>query len=95
MLRVLTGNVIVYLPETFSGVIRAESTKGEIKLLPALASGMRVLKSTERETMVTLGEGQDGLCDVFTRSGRIVVGLAGRDEYREEVGFWKKLFVGK
>ncbi len=90
-----TGNVIVYLPRTFSGVVRVESTKGEMQFLPALASGMRVLKSTDRETMLTLGEGQGDLCEVFTRSGRIVLGLAGLDEYREEAGFWKKLFTGR
>lgn len=93
LFRIFTGNVIIYLPETFSGVLRAESTKGEIKFLPALARGMRLLKSTEREQMATLGEGQGDLCEVFTRSGRIVLGLAGRDDYKEEPGFWKKLFA--
>ncbi|KAF9454267.1 hypothetical protein P691DRAFT_656416, partial [Macrolepiota fuliginosa MF-IS2] len=90
-----SGDVVVYVPETFSGVIRVESAKGEMRFLPALAGGMRVLKSTERETMVTLGDGQGDLCEVFTRSGRIVLGLAGRDEYREEAGFWQKLFLRK
>lgn len=85
----------MYVPETFSGVIRVESAKGEMRFLPALTAGMRVLKSTDREAMVTLGDGQGELCEVFTRSGRIVVGLAGRDEYIEAVGFWRKLFGGR
>lgn len=85
----------MYLPETFSGVVRVESVKGEMRFLPALVGRMRVLKSTERETMVTLGEGQGDLCEIFTRKGRIVVGVAGQDKLEEATGFWRKLFGSK
>lgn len=94
-MRSHTGDVIVYLPETFSGVVRTESVKGEMRFLPALAGRMRVLKSMERETMVILGEGKGDLCEIFTRRGRIVVGIAGRDRLEEEAGFWRKLFGSK
>ncbi|KXN92423.1 hypothetical protein AN958_07041 [Leucoagaricus sp. SymC.cos] len=87
-----SGDVTVYLPETFSGVVRVESVKGEMRFLPTLAGGMRVLKSTGQETMFTLGDGQGDLCEVFTRKGQIVLGVAGRDVLKEEVGFWRKLF---
>lgn len=87
-----SGDVIMYLPETFSGVVRVESVKGEMRFLPALTEGMRVLKNTERETMFTLGDGQGDLCEIFTRKGRIVLGVAGRDALKEEGGFWRKLF---
>lgn len=54
---------------------------------------MRVLKQTDREKMVTFGEStMDELCEVTTRSGEIVVGLAGRDEYKKAGGLWKRLF---
>jgi hypothetical protein len=54
---------------------------------------MRVLKQTDREKMVTFGENiVDELCEVTTRSGQIVVGLAGRDEYKKAGGMWKRLF---
>lgn len=83
----------MFVPATYSGVMRVESVKGAIRFLPCFASHMRVLKQTDREKMVTFGENiVDELCEVATRSGQIVVGLAGRDEYKKAGGMWKRLF---
>lgn len=30
-------------------------------------------------------------CQVDTRTGRIVIGLSGRDHYQAPIGFWKRL----
>lgn len=88
----VAGDVIIFVPATYSGVMRAESVKGTIRFLPCFASHMRVLKETDREKMVMFGEDlHDELCEVSTRSGQIVVGLAGRDEYKK-AGLWQRLF---
>ena len=77
--------------------------KGEMAVLPALASIMKVVKTSDREIifMVTPknfpnasgvdNSGETTLCQLNTRKGTIVVGLGGRDQYVPQSGFWKKL----
>lgn len=75
--------------------------KGEMAVLPALASIMKVVKSSEREVIFMVApkifsngadnSGETTLCQLNTRKGTVVVGLSGRDQYLPQPGFWKKL----
>lgn len=92
---------MVWLPETFSGVIQASTGKGELVVLPGLARMVRVLKSTNKEVMLLMGSqqwsggGEDSamtdLCQLSSRSGKVIIGLSGQDKLPEQSGFWKKL----
>lgn len=90
---------MVWLPETFSGVIQGSTGKGELIVLPGLARLTRVLKSTNKEVMLLMGSqqisgGEDSaltdLCQLSSRSGKVIIGLSGQDKLPEESGFWKK-----
>ncbi|EFI27352.1 hypothetical protein CC1G_14825 [Coprinopsis cinerea okayama7 len=95
------GDITVHLPETFSGLIQLNTRKGELHVLPALMRKVKVLKATDKETMVLMGthgppiEGEPpfltDLCQLNSRSGKVIVGLAGHDKQPEKAGFWKKL----
>lgn len=78
-----------------------KTKKGDIKLLPALAAHIKIVKSTNRETIFMVGTQNNlyeldnsreaSFCQVDSRTGHIVVGLSGRDHYQAPVGFWKRL----
>jgi len=94
------GDIVVFLPETFTGVVHLLTKKGEMVVLPALASIMNVVKSSEKEVilMIAPGNGTDNsgdhetsLCQLNARKGTVVVGLGGQDQYESQPSFWKKL----
>jgi hypothetical protein len=91
---------MIWLPETFSGVIQGNTGKGELIVLPGLARTVRVLKSTNKEVMLLMGSQQisgsedsamTDLCQLSSRSGKVIIGLSGQDRLPEQSGFWKKL----
>jgi len=94
------GDIVLFLPEKFSGVVHLMTKKGEMIILPALTSIMRVVKTSHKEIMFTVtaqnefganNSSETTLCQLNTRKGTIVVGLSGRDQYAPQPGFWKKL----
>lgn len=97
----LSGNIVLFLPDTFTGIVHLMTRKGEMAILPALASIMKVVKTSEREVIFMIApknfpNGADNcaettLCQLNTRKGNVVVGLSGRDQYLPQPGFWKKL----
>lgn len=95
--NVLLGDVVVWLPETFSGVIHLNTKAGNLRVLPGLEKVVKVLKSTNKEAMMLMGsptasdEAQTDLCQLSSRSGKLIVGLSGQDKHPEQPGFWKKL----
>lgn len=69
--------------------------RGDIQLLPALASSGCVVKATDRETVVLVGNGaasQVGLTStgdlarLCTRSGLVRLGFSGEDAFIESEG---------
>ncbi|KAF5338381.1 hypothetical protein D9611_012460 [Ephemerocybe angulata] len=93
-----SGDIMVWLPETFSGVIQLHTKKGELHVLPSLVKVAQVLKSTDKEAMLLMGSGPRGeessqtdLCQLNSRSGKVIIGLSGKDKHPQETGFWKKL----
>lgn len=95
------GDVCVHIPESYSGMIQLNTRKGGIQVLSALMQRVKVLKATDKETILLLGASQvapipadvylTDLCQITTTSGRAIVGLAGIDKPEEKEGFWKKL----
>jgi len=93
------GNVVVYLPDDFCGVVHMESRNGSLEILPALKSRIKVAKRTEQDILFMVDGGQterDGcqevsFCHLKTRKGNVVVGTSGVDDYVPKMGFWKKL----
>ena len=69
--------------------------RGDIELLPALVASGRVVKATNRETVVLVGNGvlpQVGptsagdLARLCVRSGRVRLGFSGEDTFIESEG---------
>jgi hypothetical protein len=99
----VSGNIVLFLPETFTGIVHLMTRKGEMAVLPALASIMKVVKTSEREIIFMItpknfpngadNSGETTLCQLSTRKGTIVVGLSGHDQYLPQPSFWKKLGV--
>jgi len=98
------GDIVLFLPEKYSGVVHVKTRKGEMIVLPALTSIMKVVKTSDKEIIFMVspqnsthnGLGADhcsetSLCQLNTRKGTVVVGLSGRDRYESPPGFWKKL----
>jgi len=95
------GNIVLFLPETFTGIVHLMTRKGEMAVLPALANIMKVVKTSEREIIFMItpknfpngadNSGETTLCQLSTRKGTVVVGLSGRDQYLPQPSFWKKL----
>jgi len=95
------GNIVFFLPETFTGIVHLMTRKGEMAVLPALASIMKVVKTSDKEVIFMIApkdgpneadnSGETTLCQLNTRKGSIVVGLSGRDHYVPQTSFWKKL----
>lgn len=87
------------LPTNFVGVIQLSTKKGAVNILPALTRRMKVVKSSERDFIIMVGnanEDPDGVrevsfCELTSRTGNVIVGLDGQDQYVPPVGFWKKL----
>lgn len=97
----LSGNIVLFLPETFTGIVHLMTRKGEMAVLPALAGIMKVVKTSDREVIFMItpknfpngadNPGETTLCQLNTRKGTVVVGLSGRDQYVPQPNFWKKL----
>ncbi|KAF8074725.1 hypothetical protein FPV67DRAFT_1665471 [Lyophyllum atratum] len=94
------GNIVFFIPKSFSGVIQLNTRKGNRQILPALASSMKVLKESDTEALILVGdhsatESRDvDFCQLNTRHGKLIVGLSDIDAIDVKVGFWKKLFGG-
>jgi hypothetical protein len=95
------GNIALFLPDGFAGVVHLTTRKGEMEILPALSACIKVVKSSDREVIFMMGtqnnvyeldtSRESSFCGVSTRKGSIMVGLSGRDHYSPQVGFWKRL----
>jgi len=95
------GNIVFFLPETFTGIVHLGTRKGEMVVLPALAKIMKVVKTSNKEVIFMIAptnshngadnSGEATLCQLNSRKGSIVVGLRGHDQYVSQPSFWKKL----
>ena len=97
----LSGNIVLFLPESFTGIVHLMTRKGEMAVLPVLAGIMKVVKTSDKEIIFMIApknapsgadySGETTLCQLNTRKGTVVVGLSGRDQYAPQPGFWKKI----
>ncbi|KAF7308858.1 hypothetical protein MKEN_01085700 [Mycena kentingensis (nom. inval.)] len=94
-----SGNVVLFVPNTFAGAIQLHTKSGDLEFLPGITAEMRVVKSTETECLVLvgpqppLGGGQipTDFCRLRTRSGNIKIGMRGVDTYVKPGGLWERL----
>jgi hypothetical protein len=95
-----SGDIVLSLPDTFSGVIQLSTRKGSLHFLPGLAAEMKVIKRSDKEALVSIGDhalsgGTEHVdfCQLTSRSGKLIVGLSSRDRDAEvKSGFWAMLF---
>jgi len=91
---------VLFVPKTFSGVIQLNTRKGSLQFLPALASSMKVLKESDTEALILVGDQsatetrEMDFCQLNTRDGKLTAGLSDIDKIEVKVSFWKKLFGG-
>ncbi|KAJ7281527.1 hypothetical protein C8J57DRAFT_1297898 [Mycena rebaudengoi] len=93
-----SGDIVLFVPHTFSGAIQLQTRTGDINFLPGIAAApeMRVIKSTDTEHLVFFGgqgptQGVEDFCRLTTRSGNITVGQRGKDKYVKTPGVWERL----
>jgi len=102
--HMFAGDIITFLPETFTGVVHLRTKKGAITVLPALAGCVRVVKHSDTETLFIVESPRDpapdtssesnretALCELTSRRGNVIIGLRGRDRHEPSVGLWQKL----
>jgi hypothetical protein len=101
-----SGEIMLFLPKTFSGMVQLKSRKGKFRFLPELAADMRMIKRSDKEVLFFVGDPTSAVlgaatpsqsaidfCQLSSGSGRLIVGLSGLDKYeRKAAGFWKSLF---
>lgn len=91
---------MLFLPDTFSGVIQLSTRKGSLDFLPGLSAVMKVIKRSDKEALVSIGDytmSGDTIhvdfCQLTSRSGKLIVGLSRKDRQVEiRSGFWTTLF---
>ncbi|KAL0953822.1 hypothetical protein HGRIS_005002 [Hohenbuehelia grisea] len=94
-----SGDISLLVPRSFCGVIQLRTSKGSVEFLPALAATMRVLKETDEEILILLGNSKTisassgaDFCHLASRMGKLTVGLKGEDKVQlPRPTFWKRL----
>lgn len=93
--RCFIGKVVLFIPETYHGILHLNTKKGDLHVLPALSQAVQTFKATSKEALVYVGtrseEHVGNYCRIFTKHGAIVVGITGRDQYGGESGLLKML----
>ncbi|KAF8892144.1 hypothetical protein BD779DRAFT_93666 [Infundibulicybe gibba] len=88
------GNIVLFIPKTFVGVVQLHTKKGHLEFLPAFASITKTLKSTETESLVLMGQNSSDtadFCQLTSVLGKVTIGIAGEDQLSvPQPGFWKK-----
>ena len=81
LLKYHLGNVVLFVPPSFSGIVRMQTRNGSLDILPGIANRIKVAKQTEQEVMFML-EGdseprgysrQVSYCELTSRHGNVVV----------------------
>ncbi|KAJ6555744.1 hypothetical protein B0H10DRAFT_1207645 [Mycena sp. CBHHK59/15] len=82
-----SGNIVLFVTNTFSGVIQLHTKTGNLEFLPGIAAGMQVVKSADTEYLVLVGNPQPeggsalGIADfarLSTRTGKSLLAREGR-----------------
>jgi len=96
-----SGNISLLIPRSFSGVVELRARNGGMELLPALASSARIMRASDRETVVLVGNnaipqvgasGTGDLARLCARSGNVRLGFSGEDVFNESGGVISHLF---
>jgi hypothetical protein len=66
-----SGNISLLIPRNFSGIVELRARKGDVELLPVLASSVRITRAS------------GDIARLCNRSGRIRLGFCGEDVFNE------------
>jgi len=89
-----TGNVSLLIPRSFSGFVELQSWSGNVELLPALASSAHIVRTSDRETVIHIGNdpvpqagftSASDLAQLCAHSGRLRLGFSGEDAFTESL----------
>jgi hypothetical protein len=96
------GNISLLIPRSFSGVVELRTHDGGMELLPALASSASIMRASDRETVVLVGNnaipqvlgasGAGDLARLCAHSGCVRLGFSGEDVLNESGGVISHLF---
>jgi len=97
------GDIRLFVPPNFRGIVNLYSKKGDLKILPGLARTMRVLSAKPEEMLVMIGT-VDGLpssatnntwegdfAQLVSQMGNVTVGIYGEDKMPAALPWWKKV----
>lgn len=99
----MPGDVVVYLPDDFYGVIHMETFRGSLKVLPVLRDRVKIANQSNRDMTLMVDTRNDpsnhsqeaSFCHLRTKKGNVIVGSSsGDDRHVPRVGFWQWI-VGK
>jgi len=97
------GDIRLFVPPNFRGILNLFSKKGDLKILPGLARTMRVLSAKPEEMLIMIGsvEGlpsseasstwEGDFAQLTSRKGSIMVGIYGEDKVPSNPSWWKKV----
>jgi len=90
-----SGNISLLIPRSFSGVVELRARRGDVELLPVLASSVRIVRASDKETVVLVGNNAfpeagpsntGDLARLCNRSGHLRLGFCGEDVFNESEG---------
>ncbi|KAF8493197.1 hypothetical protein F5888DRAFT_841692 [Russula emetica] len=96
-----SGNISLLIPRSFSGIVELRARNGGMELLPALASSARIMRTSDKETVVLVGNNaipqvgaspSGDLARLSARSGSVRLGFSGEDAFNESGGIMSNLF---
>ncbi|KDQ13054.1 hypothetical protein BOTBODRAFT_33929 [Botryobasidium botryosum FD-172 SS1] len=97
------GDIRLFVPPNFRGIVNLYSKKGDLKILPGLARTMRVLSAKPEEMLIMIGtvEGlpssanantwEGDFAQLVTRDGHVTVGVYGDDKVPATMPWWKRV----
>jgi hypothetical protein len=93
------GDIVVFIPDNYVGVVELSTSKGKLQVLPALASHMKIVKSSEKDLLFMVGDAHEGVdtsreasfCNLRSCTGTVIIGLSNRDTYTPGPGFWQRM----
>jgi hypothetical protein len=96
-----SGNITLLIPRSFSGIVELRARDGGMELLPVLAASASIMRASDRETVVLVGNNaipQVGgnstgdLARLCARSGSVRLGFSGEDTFNESGGIVSHIF---
>ncbi|KAJ7668309.1 hypothetical protein B0H17DRAFT_1087679 [Mycena rosella] len=95
-----SGDIILFVSSGFSGAIQLHTKTGNLDFLPGIASRIKIMKCTDTEYLVLVGDhgpplgsdhGPTDFCRLRSNKGSIIVGEREKDTYVKAPTVWQRL----